>query len=36
VLVGDIDRGHVIAALAGAHAVLEPDDRAMIAGFLIN
>ena len=35
-LVGDIDRGHVIAALAGAHAVLEPDDRAMIAGFLIN
>ena len=36
VLVGDIDRGHVIAALAGAHAVLEPDDRAMIKGFLIN
>ena len=36
VLVGDIDRGHVIAALAGAHAVLDPDDRAMIAGFLIN
>jgi len=36
VLVGDIDRGHVIAALVGAHAVLEPEDRAMIAGFLIN
>lgn len=36
VLVGDIDRGHVIAALAGAHAVLDPDDRAMIAGFIIN
>ncbi len=36
VLVGDIDRGHVIAALVGAHAVLDPDDRAMIAGFLIN
>ena len=36
VLVGDIDRGHVIAALAGAHAVLDADDRAMIAGFLIN
>ena len=35
-LVGDIDRGHVIAALVGAHAVLEPEDRAMIAGFLIN
>lgn len=36
VLVGDIDRGHVIAALVGAHAVLDADDRAMIAGFLIN
>lgn len=36
VLVGDIDRGHVIAALVGAYAVLEPEDRAMIAGFLIN
>ena len=36
VLVGDIDRGHVIAALVGAHAVLDPHDRAMIAGFLIN
>jgi adenosylcobyric acid synthase len=36
VLVGDIDRGHVIAALIGAHAVLEPGDRAMIRGFLIN
>ena len=35
-LVGDIDRGHVIAALVGAHAVLDPDDRAMIKGFLIN
>jgi adenosylcobyric acid synthase len=36
VLVGDIDRGHVIAALVGAHAVLEPEDLAMIRGFLIN
>lgn len=36
VLVGDIDRGHVIAALVGAHAVLDEDDRAMIRGFLIN
>jgi adenosylcobyric acid synthase len=35
-LVGDIDRGHVIAALVGAHAVLEPEDRAMVRGFLIN
>jgi adenosylcobyric acid synthase len=36
VLVGDIDRGHVIAALAGAHTVLDAADRAMIAGFIIN
>jgi adenosylcobyric acid synthase len=36
VLVGDIDRGHVIAALVGAHAVLEPADRAMVRGFLVN
>ncbi|MBO9545152.1 cobyric acid synthase [Caulobacter sp.] len=36
VLVGDIDRGHVIAALVGAHAVLNNEDRAMIRGFLIN
>jgi len=36
VLVGDIDRGHVIAALVGAHEVLNPEDRAMIAGFMIN
>jgi adenosylcobyric acid synthase len=36
VLVGDIDRGHVIAALVGAHAVLEEGDRAMVRGFVIN
>ena len=36
VLIGDIDRGHVIAALVGAHAVLDDQDRAMIRGFLIN
>ncbi|MCW5893469.1 MAG: cobyric acid synthase [bacterium] len=36
VLVGDIDRGHVIAALVGAHAVLDADDRARIAGFVVN
>jgi adenosylcobyric acid synthase len=36
VLVGDIDRGHVIAALAGAHAVLAPPDRDRIEGFIIN
>jgi adenosylcobyric acid synthase len=36
VLVGDINRGHVIAALVGAHVVLDPADRAMIRGFIVN
>jgi adenosylcobyric acid synthase len=36
VLVGDIARGHVIAALAGAHAVLDDADRALIGGFIVN
>jgi len=35
-LVGDIDRGHVIAALVGAHAVLDAADRSLVRGFLIN
>ncbi|MBA4042408.1 MAG: cobyric acid synthase CobQ, partial [Sphingobium sp.] len=36
VLVGDIDRGGVIASLVGTKAVLDPADAAMIRGFLIN
>ena len=36
VLVGDIDRGGVIAQMVGTHAVLTPQDRAMIHGFAIN
>lgn len=36
VLVGDIDRGGVIAALVGTRAVLDPADAAMIRGFIIN
>ncbi len=36
VLVGDIDRGGVIAQIVGTQAVLDPDDNAMIAGFIIN
>ena len=36
VLVGDIDRGGVIAAVAGTRAVIDPEDAAMIRGFLIN
>ena len=35
-LVGDIDRGHVIAQLVGAHAVLPPEDAARIRGFIVN
>ena len=33
VIVGDIDRGGVIASLVGTHAVLSPADRARIKGF---
>jgi adenosylcobyric acid synthase len=36
VLTGDIDRGGVIASLAGTHLVLEPEERARIRGFVIN
>ena len=36
VLVGDIDRGGVIAALAGTRAVIDPADAAMIRGFIVN
>ena len=36
VLVGDIDRGGVIASLVGTRAVLEPSDAALIAGFVVN
>ena len=36
VLAGDIDRGGVIASLAGTHLVLEPDERSRIRGFVIN
>ncbi len=36
ILTGDIDRGGVIAQLVGTQAVLDPEDAAMIRGFLIN
>ncbi len=35
-LVGDIDRGGVIAQLVGTQAVLAPEDAARIVGFVIN
>jgi adenosylcobyric acid synthase len=36
VLIGDIDRGGVIASLVGTKAVLAIDDAAMIRGFIVN
>jgi adenosylcobyric acid synthase len=36
VIVGDVDRGGVIAQLVGIQAVIAPEDAAMIAGFIIN
>ena len=36
VLIGDIDRGGVIASLVGTKAVIEAEDAALIGGFLVN
>jgi adenosylcobyric acid synthase len=36
ILVGDINRGHVIASLVGAHVVLDAADRGRIRGFIVN
>jgi adenosylcobyric acid synthase len=36
VLVGDIDRGGVIAQLVGCKAVIDADDAALIEGFIVN
>eukprot|EP00903_Cladosiphon_okamuranus_P003248 g3246.t1 len=35
-LIGDIDKGGVIASLVGTQAVISPDDAAMIKGFIVN
>ncbi|GJE59807.1 cobyric acid synthase [Methylobacterium trifolii] len=36
VVLGDIDRGGVIASLVGTKAVIDPEDAAMIVGFIVN
>ena len=36
VLLGDIDRGGVIASLVGTQCVLDPQDAALIKGFIVN
>ena len=35
-LIGDIERGGVIASLVGTKSVIDPADAAMIGGFLVN
>jgi adenosylcobyric acid synthase len=36
VVIGDIDRGGVIASLVGSKAVLDPEDARLVAGFIVN
>ena len=36
VIIGDIDRGGVIASLVGTKAVIAPEDAALVRGFLVN
>jgi adenosylcobyric acid synthase len=36
ILIGDIDRGGVIASLCGTADVIDPDDAKLIAGFIVN
>ena len=36
ILIGDIDRGGVIAQIVGTKAVIDPADAALVRGFLVN
>jgi adenosylcobyric acid synthase len=36
VIVGDIDRGGVIASLVGTKTVLDPEDAKLVEGFIVN
>lgn len=36
ILIGDINRGGVIASIVGTHTILPDEDSVMIAGYLIN
>ncbi len=36
ILVGDIDRGGIFAALLGSFMLMSPDERERIAGFMVN
>jgi adenosylcobyric acid synthase len=36
IIVGDIDRGGVIAQLAGTKLVIDPEDAALVRGFIVN
>nr|WP_321457533.1 cobyric acid synthase [uncultured Cohaesibacter sp.] len=36
ILIGDIDRGGVIASLVGTHHLLSPSDKALVKGYVIN
>jgi adenosylcobyric acid synthase len=36
VIIGDIDRGGVIASLVGTKTVIDPEDAALVVGFIVN